>query len=271
MSLHIGLNQVDADAYGGWSGDLVACEFDANDMLAICTAGGLEPTTLLTADATSEAVLAAIDAAATALGDGDLFVVSYSGHGGQMADTGDDETDRKDETWVLYDRQVLDDELYQRWASFAAGVRIVVLSDSSHSGTVVKAQLDAGGPAAPVLQDVYAGGRFMPKEANDKDNADRRALYDGIRAATPSEGEVELAARVLLMSGCQDVQTSSDGDRNGLFTGTLREVWADGSYTGGYRRFLSAIKRRMPPWQTPNYMVLNDPDGAFKNERPFTI
>jgi len=229
------------------------------------------PTWRLTAEATSAAVLAAIDAAAAALGDGDLFVLSYSGHGGQMPDTGGEESDRKDETWVLYDRQVLDDELYQRWASFAAGVRIVVLSDSCHSGTVVKAQLDAGGPTGAVLQDVFAGGRFMPKDVNDQDNQDRAPLYEGIRAGTPPEGQPELAARVLLMSGCQDNQTSSDGERNGLFTATLREVWADGAYTGGYRRFHGAIKRRMPPWQSPNLMTLHDGSGAFKRERPFTI
>jgi hypothetical protein len=35
MSLHIGLNAVSPDHYSGWSGDLIACEFDANDMAAI--------------------------------------------------------------------------------------------------------------------------------------------------------------------------------------------------------------------------------------------
>ena len=31
ISLHIGLNAVNADAYAGWDGPLAACEFDAND------------------------------------------------------------------------------------------------------------------------------------------------------------------------------------------------------------------------------------------------
>jgi hypothetical protein len=268
LSLHIGLNRVDAAAYGGWSGDLTACEFDANDMRAICEASGLEPTTLLTAEATSDAVLAALDSAAATLRDGDLFVVTYAGHGGQMADTDEEETDGKDETWVLYDRQVLDDELYARWTRFAAGVRIVVVSDSCHSGSVVRAQLEAG-LANPLLQDVYAGGRFMPRTDNERDNEARKALYDGVRAATPGEGEVELATRVLLLSGCQDNQTSSDGDSNGLFTGTLLGVWADGAYRGGYRRFMTAIKRKMPPWQSRNYLALNDSGRAFNRERPF--
>ena len=37
-SLHIALNRVDPAAYGGWSGDLMACEADAADMRAICRA-----------------------------------------------------------------------------------------------------------------------------------------------------------------------------------------------------------------------------------------
>ena len=37
LSLHIGLNTVSASHYGGWTGPLAACEFDANDMAALAT------------------------------------------------------------------------------------------------------------------------------------------------------------------------------------------------------------------------------------------
>ena len=50
-----------------------------------------------------------------------------------------EETDQLDETWVLYDRQLLDDELYDLWCRFAPGVRILMISDSCHSGTVSRA------------------------------------------------------------------------------------------------------------------------------------
>ena len=235
-ALHIGLNSVDPAAYDGWSGDLTACELDAHDMKAICEAAGMSTTTLLTPEATADAVLAAIDEAAATLISGDLFVLSYSGHGGQFEDENADEADGLDETWVLFDRQLIDDELYQRWASFAQGVRIVVFSDSCHSGSVVKAQLGSGPPG--VLADVYTGGRFMPEDVNLRDNAARKDLYDQVLAGTPKEGEQALKARMLLLSGCQDNQTSADGDRNGLFTGTLRQVWNDGAFTGGYREVL---------------------------------
>lgn len=38
MSLHIGLNSVNPKHYAGWSGDLVACEFDAQDMASLASA-----------------------------------------------------------------------------------------------------------------------------------------------------------------------------------------------------------------------------------------
>ena len=41
QSIHIGLNGVDPKHYGGWSGELCACEFDANDMAALAKAAGM--------------------------------------------------------------------------------------------------------------------------------------------------------------------------------------------------------------------------------------
>ena len=146
ISLHIGLNQVDPAHYDGWDGALNACEFDANDMQAIAESRGFETTKLLTAEATADAVIAAIERAAGELAQGDLFLCSYSGHGGQVPDrNGEDEEDRSDETWLAYDRQIIDDELYALWGKFAPGVRVFVLSDSCHSGTVTR-NIDADVP-----------------------------------------------------------------------------------------------------------------------------
>ena len=46
--------------------------------------------------------------------------------------------DQYDETWLLNDRDLIDDELYALWAVFAPKVRIIVLSDSCHSGTITR-------------------------------------------------------------------------------------------------------------------------------------
>ncbi len=138
ISLHLGLNRVDPLQYGGWDGALKAAEFDAKDMYDLAQAQGFESQLLLTEDATSEAVSNAIGAAASKLTSGDIFFITYSGHGGQIADTDGDEPDLLDETWVLYDRELLDDELRMLWSLFASGTRILMLSDSCHSGTVAR-------------------------------------------------------------------------------------------------------------------------------------
>src|SRR5262245_65802308 len=94
ISLHLGLNAVSPAHYGGWSGELNACEFDANDMAAIAKAGGMKPTVLLTKKATRANALAAVRSAAKQLKSGDLLFLTYSGHGGQIPDVTGEEEDK---------------------------------------------------------------------------------------------------------------------------------------------------------------------------------
>lgn len=137
-ALAIGLNAVDPGHYAGWAGKLNGCEPDALNMASIASTRGLNAETLLTASATRNAVLGKLGALAGKLKSGDLLVVSYSGHGGQIPDQNGDEDDGLDETWCLYDGELLDDELHQAWSKFQSGVRILALSDSCHSGTVLR-------------------------------------------------------------------------------------------------------------------------------------
>jgi hypothetical protein len=271
-SLHIGLNGVDASHYGGWDGTLNACEADARDMKALADARGFHSTLLLTKAATSKSVIAAIGDAAAALKSGDFFFLSYSGHGGQVPDTNGDETeDDMDETWVCYDRQVVDDELYALWGKFESGVRILVLSDSCHSGTVLKAAL-FGGTESPQTFGVKSvkAVRALPPAVQKRTYEAHKKLYDDIQAAHPEGERVSVGASVLLISGCQDSQTSQDGDKNGLFTGTLLKVWNRG-FKGGYRKLHKAILKEMPPTQTPNLFRAGAISVAFERATPFTI
>src|SRR5882724_11542565 len=170
-SLHIGLNRVDPDAYGGWAGQLAACEADANDMAAIAEGLGYETRKLLTAEATSAAILEELAHAVTDLEDGDMFLLTYSGHGGQVPDTNGDEADRMDETWESFDRQIVDDALYAAFGTFAAGVRIFVLSDSCHSGTVTEIVLASVQPGLVSEPRV----KTMPPDVCANDYKERKA------------------------------------------------------------------------------------------------
>jgi hypothetical protein len=271
-SIHIGLNRVDPahyrDEFGNpWDGALVACEFDANDMQALAAGQGFRTQVLLTAEATSGNVISAISQAAQELLPGDILVLTYSGHGGQVPDMNDEEEDALDETWCLYDLQVIDDELYALWAQFKPGVRIFMLSDSCHSGSVAK---------DPEVMKVAAEHkilrvRVLPEEVQAATYRAHKALYDGLQAQNPAGDQVEVGASVILISGCQDNQTSADGDRNGLFTETLLKVWDGGKFKGNLLRFQRRIQALMPWYQSPNYFRTGTPSRTFERQRPFTI
>jgi hypothetical protein len=262
-SLHVGLNRIDVDHYGV-DGALAGCEFDAKDMEAIAAARGFQTQILLTDRATVANVTSAIAEAAAALRPGDLLLITYSGHGAQVPDlNGDEGQDEKDETWVLYDRMLVDDELYALWGQFAEAVRIAVVSDSCHSGSVTR----------DVFFDPEPSGRYrmLPRESESRTYTTHRDLYDGIQATNPQGDHVGVGASVLLLSGCLDNQRSLDGDRNGAYTEALLRVLLDEQFQGGYRGFQEAIGRLMPPSQTPAFFPVGLTSPLFEAQPPFTI
>lgn len=267
LSLHLGLNYVDPDHYDGWDGELFACEADARDMTALAKSRGFKSQTLLREKVTVKAVTAAILKAAKSLKNGDTFFLSYSGHGGQVPDSNGDEgrfgdtNDQKDETWCLFDREFVDDELAALYARFKSGVRILVLSDSCHSGTVVRAADRM--PRARV--------RLLPPIKAEAVYQKNRKTYDAIQRRVAAAERQEIKATVLLISGCQDRQLSRDGDFNGAFTGALKQVWNGGAFKGAYKNFRDRIAAKMPSSQIPNYFVVGAANKAFENEQPFTI
>src|SRR3979411_2687053 len=109
ISLHLGLNAVDPQHYQGWSGVLAAYELAPNYMTMIANKAVFQPTTLLTKKASRQAVTDALTEASRALKAGDIFFLTYSGHGGQVPDTDGDEPDGQDETWCLFDGELIDD------------------------------------------------------------------------------------------------------------------------------------------------------------------
>jgi hypothetical protein len=266
LSLHIGLNAVDPKHYSGWSGKLAGCEFDAKDMQALARKQKFASTTMrLTREATRDRVLADLKGIAMKLKKNDIFFLTYSGHGGQVPNTGNDfEPDGFDETWCLYDGELIDDELYAALNKFQAGVRIVVLSDSCHSGTVTRAmQLSAVG-ARPLRS------RAMPHEVALRVYMDHDKFYDKLQQRG-KDPRTTMRATGLLISGCQDNQESSDGDRNGLFTQTLLAAWKNGKFNGDYRGFHKTIVKFMPATQTPNYFTIGPANHVFEKQKPFTV
>lgn len=284
ISLHVGLNAVDPNGYGGWSGDLTGCEPDAREMKKLASDYDYKTSMLLTAQATSTAVLSAMVEAAKTLKSGDAFFLTYSGHGGQTDDENNDEDDGKDETWCLYDRQVLDDELYAMYRKFAPGVRIFVLSDSCHSGTVIRAlppdlRAKAGKSEdlSAVMPSVYKNGkgpiryRRAPESATKANAAKYKDLLSAVQLIAESEKDLDPQAGVLLISGCQDNQFSADLGTNGLFTKRLLEAHKKVGAKASFQKLYKEIRSVMPPDQTPNLMTVGIGGPAMPDLEAFKI
>jgi len=235
ISLHIGLNQVSQTSYNQIITDLKACENDAIAMRSLAESLGYSHTKVLLAkEATHQTVKAAIADSATQLEAGDIFLLTYSGHGSQILDTDNEETDRLDETWVLYDKEIIDDELYELWSKFATGVRIVVISDSCHSGTVTKS------------------------------NSER--THKGIDLE-----KIHVTANGILISACKDSQVAWDGEVNSAFTSALLKVWDNGNFKGSYRQLRNAIAKSLPRSQSPNYFLFGGRSAKFSRQKPFSL
>jgi hypothetical protein len=264
MAIAIGLNSVDPESYAGWNGPLQACENDAKDMAHIAETQGYSAKVLLTKRATLKNVRDSIIAASQVLKSGDHLVISFSGHGNQVPDTNGDETDDGlDETWCLYDGEMVDDELALLWQRFAKGVRITVYSDSCHSGSVIKT-FEKENPSTVsefkiVPSDVALKLRTLPGHFD---------LDKGLPAETSTRSNT--SASVILISGCQDDQLSRDGVKNSVFTAHVLTAWNNGAFKASLPKFYETIRATMPPKQQPNYDRTGQLNAVFEAERPWT-
>jgi hypothetical protein len=287
--LCVGLNYIDIKHYGT-EGKLASCHLDATDISQIAKSRGFNPYSkggvLLNESATRDRIKSAILDIGKYLQPNDFFLLSYSGHGGQIPDTSGEEKDGLDETWCLFDGQLIDDELQLMLSKFNKGVRILILSDSCHSGTVsrvlmssVAATVAVAGTETlvPILSHMDNEPRFRTLSDTTLMNVykSNEGFYKEIASAVLSENrfgdKIPVNASVALISGCQDNQVSLDGKNNGLFTSTLKTVWNNGSFTGNYIKFHEKIVSRMPPYQTPNLDYYGPDIDKIIQLEPFTI
>ena len=273
ISINIGLNSVDPKHYGGWDGQLAGCENDANDMADIATTAKLEVRKMLTTDATVENLKNSLLSASQTLESSDYLLLSYSGHGGQLRDENNDEDDYMDETWCLYDRQFVDDELNSCLRDFKEGVKIFVLSDSCHSGTVVKGE-NLQIEIDKFRSNVDKNGikyRFAPDIVLAHTYDQNKTEYDRILKGISNKENQPLAS-ILLISGCQDNELSQDGTYNGYFTSSLKKIWNSGNFDGSYKKFHKLIYNlMMASKQHPKYFKDGKQNPSFEKSRPFTI
>ena len=274
----IGLNSVDPAHYNGWSGYLRGCEADARSMAQIAHASGFEEISLLiTADATRQRVLDELKHASDSLDSGDILFISCSSHGGTLPDMNGDEDDSQDETWCLYDGQIVDDELNFALCSFKPGIRILSIVDACHAGTPLKQF--ARSTMFAKTNDLRSANnteaiafRAMNFETAASVYLANKEFYDSI-LKNPAfiEAKTNVAASVLTLGACQDNQLSADGLINGRFTGLLLATWNGGKFSGSYTDFIQKIVAAHWLDQTPKMSTFGGATDTFIMQKPFSI
>jgi hypothetical protein len=284
ISLHIGINNVDTSHYfkndvESWDGQLFGCENDAAAMEQLAKAQGFSTHTLLTKEATREQVKQRIANIAEQLEEGDFFFLTFSGHGGQVADFSGDEAenvtesgkkDKKDETLCLFDGQLLDDELYQLWEKFKKGVRILFLSDSCHSGTIAKGIGDFI-PKPPA----GTAWRVVPKASLSATYVRHFDFYNSLQSEPNRRFDIQ--AHIIQISACQDREIAGEKQDVekpfGYFSKGILKSWDFGGLVD-YQDLFDMIQPFMPKKQNPNMIHFGgDEDGrlAFLNSKPLLI
>lgn len=244
-ALCVGINN-----YPGTDNDLQGCVNDCNDWQLEFERRNFDEIVKLTdKQATKAEVVSHLRAAVDATEKGDLFVFTYSGHGTWVPDEDGDEPDGKDEALCPWDigttgAVITDDELYEIFSLRHRAARIVVLSDSCHSGSVTR--------FAPPIPG-WTGHRkirFLSPFAF-KSTWTEAAL---MRAAIPVFHRHSKASS-LLLAGCQDTEYSYDcvfnNRPNGAFTYAalmaLKKLPADTTYKDWY----AAIRKILPSQSAP--------------------
>ena len=264
ISLHIGLNHFDPNIYCGDSGRLRACVNDAYAMAGLALNSNFPSVELLlNAKATKDHFLSAMDRAHRVLEPGGIFLLTFSGHGGQansLVSPGD-----LDEVWCLYDGIVTDNDLCSCWRRFHKDTRILVVSDSCYSGGILRTEEE---------------GRlaFLNKSMNSA--PPRRGVQRMVLPRNPKEVNWKTCkngqpvnASVRLLSASASDEKAKDGILHGQFTSALLRSWKGGEFEGDYATFYKALKSSLAqyPGQSPQHVLLGRFDQKYNSQKPFSI
>ncbi|APW47675.1 caspase family protein [Rhodoferax antarcticus] len=258
-ALCIGINN-----YPGTHMDLQGCVNDASDWAAALVGRGFAAITLLNDQATKAAMMTAMGNLISKAVKNDSLVITFSGHGTYQPDTDGDEADGLDEALCPYDLQtngaaLTDDEIKTLFANRKGGVRIVLIADSCHSGTVTRAA--AAEPDSDTRPRFMPMGNWLPDKLLPKNRVGKLSAT----VVAPLGGSPLLAAysRQLgdpLLSGCKEgtnnfsYDARINGRYNGAFTyyalKALKTLKPEATYADWHKAFVKYLPSASYP-QSP--------------------
>jgi GTP cyclohydrolase II len=261
-SLHTGVNVADEGHYGTDFRTLKGAVKDAIFWKNFAQEQGYLTQNLHDQYATAEAVKSVLTEYANNMQPGDILLLTYSGHGSEMSHLKINAKEPMNQTWCLYDRQMLDDEIDECLSQFQEGVRIVVVSDSCHSGSVTRRdKIDLDDMLDKGLTVMAETRGFISRKASDTVKSyvayhHKEKTYQQLleKYRYWEEGK-NIKASVKLFSACQDNQTTLDGPENGFFTAAFAKVLADPQYQAADAETLQQAVQGHYRYNTPNPML----------------
>lgn len=270
-ALCIGINN-----YPGTQMDLQGCVNDANDWAAALAARGFKVAKLLDGQATKAAMVKAMNELIGTADKGDSLVITFSGHGTYQPDEDGDEADGLDEALCPYDLQtngaaLVDDEIRAIFGARKAGVRLVLISDSCHSGTVTRAaKAEKDADTRPRFMPM---GNWLPAKLLPKDRAGKPATTMVAPAGTsPLLGAYSNKLGDLLLSGCKEGPNNYSYDAriagrfNGAFTHYALKALKALKEGATYADWHKAIVKYLPSASYPQSPQILGSEGARKGK-----
>jgi len=256
-SLHIGINDVSAAAFPD-AGHLSGPENDAIAMRNLATQRGFLAELIPPNEAVYDNVKVKLLAAAEAAKPGDIFLFTFAGHGTGKFDLHSTEPDHRDEALLLHDKLLWDNDLRLNiWPAFSRDVRVLMIADSCHSGTVAELFLNHGTRTFRA--------REISEETREKHLQKYQEFYR--RLSTPVHDSI--SANVLLLAACGDTENTPDDFPNGVFTATLLRV-LDEEQPKNYADLINKIRQHVGP-QKPRLFPVPPVNQGFIDQLPFTI
>ena len=271
-SIHIGVTDVDRAAYpheDGFDYALASSLTSAKLMEEVARAAGVTEPKLLHNPTVAE-VAAAVSAVGVELQRGDTLFFTSCGHGcvvpskyGDKADvpksvSGYSVRGKYNQTILLHDRMLVDDEFAAMFLDFKHGVRIVTMIDSCNSGSFcadVFNRENRREVANKVQRARIAGALVMkppPKLAEDL-YARHKELYDSVQAE-----HLELPVVGIHFGGCQDDEESyANADGSGsLFTLAVHKLMLEKDPPATSAALHERLREQLEPQgQTPTLVM----------------
>jgi len=248
-ALHVGINEFSRDAFPYPISPLAGCVNDAKYYATLTKDFTEKPMLLTNSKATRLAFGNWVKDTASKAIAGDTVIISLSTHGSTIQDFNNDEVnDDQDETLVLYDGFLIDDEIAELYSNFAAGVDIIQISDTCHSGTITK-NINAI-KAKSYNHTVRWVDSPVIYQAFKKNEEKYRQEWSRLGEGNLVQKLKTVRANVINISGCKDDQLSQEFEGKGLMSRCFEEIFVSNK---GFtlREFHDKLKVRMADFTSP--------------------